>query len=61
MGHGSKGLRMTMAQSISEPKRSNARSRSSVKPLAGPGAIPRRSVSLAWRRASIPSQTASWE
>ena len=36
-GHGSSGLRMTIAQSISSPKRSRQSMMSSVKPLAGPG------------------------
>ena len=43
-GHGSSGLRMTIAQSISSPKRSRQSMMSSVKPLAGPGATPRRPV-----------------
>ena len=50
---------MIIAQSISEPKRSKQASRSSVKPLAGPGAIPIASVRPASRSARIPSQTTS--
>src|SRR5918997_964529 len=37
-GHGSSGLRMSMAQSIRSPKRSKQSMTSSVKPFAGPGA-----------------------
>ena len=58
-GHGSKGLRMIMAQSSNGPKRSKLRIRSSVKPLAGPGAMPMRSVSFASRSESIAVQTTS--
>ena len=58
-GQGSIGLRMSMAQSSRSPKRSNAVMRSSVKPLAGPGAMPSRPVNPASRRALMPSQTAS--
>ena len=39
-GHGSSGLRIIIAQSIRSPKRSRQLIRSSVKPLAGPGATP---------------------
>ena len=50
---------MTIAQSIRSPKRSRQAIRSSVKPLAGPGATPIAAASPASRSAAIPSQTAS--
>jgi hypothetical protein len=43
-GQGSSGLRMSIAQSMSSPKRSKQPTRSSEKPLAGPGAMPSRLV-----------------
>src|SRR5438552_3940575 len=52
-GHGSRGFKIIIAQSSSGPKRSKQSSRSSVKPLAGPGATPRRAVSLASLSLSI--------
>ena len=39
-GHGSNGLRISIAQSIRSPKRSRHAMTSSVKPFAGPGATP---------------------
>ena len=58
-GHGSSGLRITIAQSIRSPKRSRQSITSSVKPFAGPGATPSLRVSPSARTASSASQTAS--
>ena len=58
-GQGSSGFRITIAQSMRSPKRSRQSIRSSVKPLAGPGATPIRSVRPAARSAAMPSHTAS--
>ena len=60
-GQGSKGLRMIMAQSIREPKRSKHWRISRVKPLAGPGATPIRSVKPESMRRCMPVQTLSLE
>jgi hypothetical protein len=49
---------MIIAQSISSAKRSKQSIRSSVKPLAGPGATPSRRVSPSSRTARMPSHTA---
>ena len=50
---------MIIAQSICAPKRSRHAIRSSVNPLAGPGAIPIPSVSPASLSAAIPAQTSA--
>ena len=50
---------MIIAQSSSAPNRSRQSIRSSVKPLAGPGATPIRRVSPASRSAAMPSHTTS--
>ena len=50
---------MIIAQSISSPKRSKHPMRSTVKPFAGPGAMPIIFVSPALRSAAMPSQTSS--
>ena len=56
-GHGSSGLRITIAQSMRAPKRSKQSMTSSVKPFAGPGATPRLRVRPSSRSACSASQT----
>ena len=59
-GHGSRGLRMIIAQSIRSPKRSRQAIRSRVKPFAGPGATPITPVRpvVAQRRHRVPDRLA---
>ena len=58
-GHGSSGLRISIAQSMRSPKRSRHPATSSVKPFAGPGATPIERARPSERSVAIPSHTAS--
>ena len=58
-GQGSNGFKIIIAQSSNGPKRSKLKRMSSVKPFAGPGAMPSRSVNFASRNLSMPFQTRS--